>query len=184
VVVSVARRYHGWMREQRERTAIRGRSIFVKPRPDGVKTPWPCIGQHAAPNFVAGRHRRCCGCALSHANNHAILGPSLNEKASRIRFGQRSQRSGRVTPASGQAQHDLRGPAEATRSLLLIAPTRLRSRRLCCCVRRHVWRAVEIQYVLGPACDGGFWLFGWERAGPENIWHRVPYCRRHRSTAR
>jgi glycosyltransferase A (GT-A) superfamily protein (DUF2064 family) len=33
----------------------------------------------------------------------------------------------------------------------------------------------KIQYVLGPARDGGFWLFGGNAPVPEDIWHHVPY---------
>jgi len=33
----------------------------------------------------------------------------------------------------------------------------------------------EVQYLLGPARDGGFWLFGGNAPVAEDIWHRVPY---------
>lgn len=43
-------------------------------------------------------------------------------------------------------------------------------------LRAAAWLAGDdIQYVLGPARDGGFWLFGGNAPVAEDIWHRVPY---------
>lgn len=36
----------------------------------------------------------------------------------------------------------------------------------------------EARQVIGPACDGGFWLFGANRVIPESIWKSVAYSQK------